>query len=99
MALIIGYLARLASTPEKETERLFHAETQIRFTTMEDFEREVDQSMKAQEQGIRSFIQAIEKIGLAAPAVTLRIMPEVNDHRKSLSGTLPAVASRDIDLP
>jgi hypothetical protein len=99
MALIIGYLARLGFTPEKETERLFHAETQIRFTTMEDFEREVDQSMKTQEQGIRSFIQAIDKSGLAAPAVTLRIMPEVNDHRKSLSGTLPAVAPRDIDLP
>ena len=99
MALIIGYLARLGSTPEKETVRLFHAETPIRFTTMEDFEREVDQSMKAQEQGIRSFIQAIEKSGLAAPSVTLRIVPEVNDNRKSLSSTLPAVAPRDIDLP
>ena len=98
-ALIIGYLARLGARPEKETERLFHAETPIRFTTMEDFERKVDQSMKTQEQGIRSFIQTIEKSGLATPTVTLRIMPEVNDHRKSLSATLPAVAPRVNDLP
>ncbi|MGB7761701.1 MAG: hypothetical protein WBL61_17850 [Bryobacteraceae bacterium] len=98
MAIRIGYLAQLRSVPVEQAERLFHSETQIRYTGKENFEREVESSMKAQEQGIRAWIQAIANGGLPASGVRLRIVPEVNDKRQNATDPLPAVAPRDIEL-
>ncbi|MGD0049089.1 MAG: hypothetical protein ABSE42_18985 [Bryobacteraceae bacterium] len=98
MAIRIGYLAQLRSVPFEQAERLFHSETQIRYTGAENFEREVERSMQIQEQGIRAFLQAIEKNGLRATGVRLRIVPEVNDKRENMTDPLPVVAPRDIDL-
>jgi hypothetical protein len=98
MAIRIGYLAQLRSVPVEQAERLFHSETHIHYTSTENFEREVEQSMKAQGQGIRELVQAIEKGGLRAPGIRLRIVPEVNDRREKATDPLPIVAPRDIDL-
>jgi hypothetical protein len=98
MAIRIGYLAQLRHEPVEQTERLFHSETHIPFTTVEDFERQVEREMEAQAEGIRALIQDLERAGLSAPDVQLRIVPEVDDQRQTATAPLPAVAPRAITL-
>jgi hypothetical protein len=98
MAIRIGYLAQLCVQPREETERLFHGETQIRYTTVDDFTRTVERSMDAQEHGIRAFIQTIEKAGLRARDVRLKIVPQIEDKRQKSGDPLPTPAPREIDL-
>jgi hypothetical protein len=98
MAIRIGYLAQLRHVSAEQAERLFRSETHINYTSAEQFQREAEQSMKTQEQGIRAFIQAIGNDGLRAPGVHLRIVPEVIDRRQNAKDPLPTVVPRDIDL-
>jgi hypothetical protein len=99
MAIRIGYLAQLRLVGRvEETERLLHSETQIVYTSIENFEREVERSMNAQEYGIKALIQDIEKSGLRARGIHLKIVPEVNDKRQNVTGPLPVVAPREFDL-
>jgi hypothetical protein len=94
----IGYLAQLRPLSSKETERLLRGETQIQYTNSQDFEREVERSMNAQERGIRDLILAIAKDGLRASGIPLQIVPEVIDRRQNATTALPVVAPRDIAL-
>lgn len=99
MAARIGYLAALRGESAEKIERLFHSETYMQYTSDEDFQREVERSMTAQEQGIRECVQAIERAGMRAPDVRLRIVPEVSDTRqKAKELLLPAVAAREFNL-
>ena len=98
MTVRIGYLAALRGKSVEETERLFHSETYMRFISDEDFHREVERSVTAQEQGIRECVQATERPGCAPPR-RLRSVPEVSDTRpKAKELPLPAVAVREFDL-
>jgi hypothetical protein len=99
MAIQIGYLAQLGHESDKETERIFHRDTHIQFIGTEQFQREVEQMLSAQEQDIRAFIQVIEERGLRAASIHLQIVPEVNDKRRGTTVSLPFVAPRVIDLP
>jgi hypothetical protein len=98
MAIRIGYLAQLRHEPFEQTERLFHSETHIPFTTVGDFERQVEREMEAQAEGIRALIQDIVRAGLSAPDVRLRIVPEAVDRRQTATARLPAVPPREIPL-
>lgn len=98
MAIRIGYLAQLRVQSREETERLFHGETQIRYTTVDDFKRTVERRIDAQEQGIRAFVQTIEKAGLSARDVRLKIVPQIEDKRQKSGDQLPTLAPRAIDL-
>jgi hypothetical protein len=99
MLVRLGYLAVLRGGSVEETERLFQGETNIQYTSSEAFQREVERSMTAQEQGIREFVQAIETAGMRSPNIRLRIVPEVKDtRRKTKELVLPALADREFDL-
>lgn len=98
MEIRIGYLASLGFKPVKDTVRLSRSESYIKYTTNDEFEREVNLRLARQEYEIRTLIQAIGKRGLRAPNVPLRIVPEVNDKRKHASIPLPSVAVREIVL-
>jgi hypothetical protein len=95
MAIRIGYLAELANVPVKEVESLFHHQTVILYRDIEGFQREVEQSLKAQEQGIRGLIQAAKKRGMdGASGMRLQIVPEVNDRRRNPAEPLPVITPR-----
>ena len=101
MRIRIGYLANLRKESQEMTERLFHSETKIKYTTIQDFEATVERSIEAQEQGIRAFLQHIEKfsyLGPPVPDIRLQILPEVIDKRQDTTGLLPVVAPRYVDL-
>jgi hypothetical protein len=98
MEIGIAYLAKLRGPFADDTKRLFRGETHIQFTSIGHFERSVEQSMSAQEQGIRAFIQDLEQDGLHAPDLRLRIVPEVNDQRPRPGEPLPLLAAREFDL-
>ena len=87
MAIRIGYLAQLRHESVEETERLFHSETHILFTTVEDFERQVERDLEAQAEGIRALIQDLARVGLNAPDVRLHIVPEVVDQRQTATAS------------
>ncbi len=99
MATRIGYLAALVNMPIHQAEGLFHRDTAIRFRGNEEFEREVERSLQAQEQGIRSLVRTAKERGLeCAPEMSLRIVPEVIDRRLNTAIPLPLVAPREIAL-
>jgi hypothetical protein len=99
IAIRIGYLAGLVNMPAHQAEDLFHRETAIRYQGNEEFEREVEQSLEAQEQGIRSLVRTAKERGLeCAPGMSLRIVPEVIDRRQNAADRLPLVAPREIVL-
>ena len=97
-AIRIGYLAQLGHMPLDQAQSLIHSETHIYYADDESFARMVDQTMQVQEQGIRNLLRAIESDGLRAPAIHLRVVPEVRDERRTQNDPLPSVAPRDIDL-
>ena len=95
----IGYLAMLSTMEPKQVQQLYHAEIQITYAGLPEFERRVQTALDAQSQGIRQLLAAIAEHGLATPpGLALRIVPEVIDHRRSPTEALPAVAARDILL-
>jgi hypothetical protein len=98
MAVRIGYLAQLGSKRAEYTNELFHRESQIRYSSVENFVSQVEQSMQAQEQGIRDLLATIEKQGLHASGIHLQIVPEVIDRREKSNDPLPSVPPRDIEL-
>jgi hypothetical protein len=97
-AIRIGYLAQLGHMPLDQAQSLIHSETHIYYADDESFTRMVDQTMQVQEQGIRNLLRAIESDGLRAPAIHLRVVPEVRDERRTQNDPLPSVMPRDIDL-
>jgi hypothetical protein len=94
----IGYLAQLGHMPPDRAKSLFHSETHIDYTDNDSFAHAVEQSIEVQAQGIRDLLKKIGNDGLRAPAIHLRIVPEVQDERQQANGPLPAVAPQDIDL-
>jgi hypothetical protein len=98
MVIRLRYLAQLRHESEGKLERMFHAETDIQYTTIESFERRVNQEMEAQEQNIRALIQDIERLGLSATNVHLRIVPTVDDRQQAATDSLPPLQTREIDL-
>ncbi len=94
----IGYLAHLGGERTEQTIRLFQSQTEILYTGTEEFDREVERSMSAQEQGIRTLIQKLERWRMRAPDMHLRIVPEVVDKRLSATDSLPGVPERVIEL-
>jgi hypothetical protein len=94
----VAYLARLSVQSVDDTERLFHPKTLLRYANQEDFIRQIDQNMNAQENGLRGLIQAIENNGLHVPEIQLRIRPEVKDYRQTPSGALPQPQLKGIRL-
>ncbi len=94
----IGYLAQLRRSTAEETERLFHTETTIPYTTIEDFEQATERHLKAQEQGIHEFVRALERHGLPIPDLRLHLIPEVSDRRQTSKDPLPVPPPRDISL-
>jgi hypothetical protein len=54
--------------------------------------------MDAQEQGIRAFVQTIEKAGPSARYVRLKIVPQIEDKRQKSRDQLPTLAPREIEL-
>lgn len=102
MRLRIGYLAKLREESLEVTEQLFHSETKVTYTTIQNFGATVERSMKSQEQGIRAFFQHVEKfsyLGPPVPDLRLQIVPEIIDNRQKAAAPLPAVAPRDLALP
>jgi hypothetical protein len=92
----IGYLAEIGSLSHDEASRLFRPETSIRYSDAEAFQREVEKSLQAQEQGIREVLRGAKTRGFDPGGVTLQIVPEVVDRRTKTSGPLPAIAPREI---
>ncbi|HLJ50687.1 MAG TPA: hypothetical protein VKU01_31960 [Bryobacteraceae bacterium] len=97
-AMRVGYLAKLRHWSVEQTGELFHRETTVPYSTLENFSLEVDRHLKAQEQGIREFIQAVSKDGLTIPDVRLHLAPEISDRRQRATDPLPVPAPRDIAL-
>jgi hypothetical protein len=91
-------VAQLGFKRAEDTNRLFHRETQITYSSLENFQRQVEQSLQAQEQGIRELLATIEKQGLHASGIHLQIVPEVIDQRQNAKDPLPPVPPRDIEL-
>jgi hypothetical protein len=73
-AVRVGYVAQLGFKRAEDTNRLFHRETQITYSSLENFQRQVEQSLQAQEQGIRELLATIEKQGLHASGIHLQIV-------------------------
>ena len=98
MAVRIGYLAQLGNKRAEDTDKLFRRETSVSYSSVENFVSQVEQSMQAQEQGIRDLLATIEKQGLHASGIHLQIVPEVIDRREKSNDPLPSVPPRDIEL-
>jgi hypothetical protein len=95
----IRCLAFLVDMSANQAESLFHRVTGIPYRSVEDCERRVEQSIKAQEQGIREMIQAAKARGLDYPAdLRLRIVPELVDRRHNATEPLSVGAPREIAL-
>lgn len=97
-AIRVGYLAHLRRESERDYERLFHPETNIQYTTAEELIRQMDQSLSAQENGLRKLILALEDDGLHAPETSLLIRPEVKDRRETPAGALPQAQPKAVQL-
>jgi hypothetical protein len=97
-AIRFGYLACLRNASTHDIERLFRSETNIQYTTREDFIQQIDDRMKAQEDELRQLALEIEDHGLHAPEMQLRIEPEVQDHRQTRDGSLPLPPPKEIHL-
>jgi hypothetical protein len=96
----IKYLAEIANMPGNQAENLFHRAMGFSYRGTEDFEREVEQDLTAQEQGIRQVLQSAKVRGLDYPAdLRLRIVPEVIDRRQNATEPLPVVTPREIAFP
>jgi hypothetical protein len=98
-AIQIEYLAQLARVEPGKAREVFHPQTEIHYRGVEAFSAEIEQSMSAQENGIRALIDAIHQRGLDPPSdVRLRIVRVITDRRQNATEALPVVGSREIML-
>jgi hypothetical protein len=96
MPIRLEYLAEAAHVDAIRATELFHPETAIQYRGTEDFERQAQQNMTTQQQGIDRLLQCAKERGFSAAGVRLRIIPDVVDQRKDKTDPLPAVAEREI---
>jgi hypothetical protein len=90
----IRYLAMLGN---QAGESLFHGQTSIQNQT--NLSQQFDAALNAQEAAIRAFVHAAHDHGLGSVSgMTLKIVPRVNDRRKTASGPPPALTPREFVL-
>jgi hypothetical protein len=91
----IGYLAMLLQLPEQQVENLFQSPTVIEFRSDDDLRRQWDAALTAQEAAIRSFVRTAQANGMGSvTGMTLKIVPQVEDRRKTTAGPTPPLTSR-----
>lgn len=94
----LEYLGELGSLSSGQAQSLFHASTNVVYSGLGHVQSQVEQSVDAQEQGIRRVLQRAKDHGLDAAGVTLQIVPRLSDLRKDAAGPLPTIAPREISL-
>ena len=95
----IGYLALLARQPELQVENLFQSQTTIEFQNDAQLRRQWDAALAAQEAAIRSFVRSAQASGMGSVAgIALKIVPQVEDRRKTTAGPTPPLTPREFVL-
>jgi hypothetical protein len=95
----IGYLAMLIHLPEQQVESLFQPQTIIEFQTDAQLRRQWDAASAAQEAAIRSFVRTAQAYGMGSFAgMKLKIVPTVQDRRKTTAGLTPPLTPREFVL-
>jgi hypothetical protein len=93
-----AYLPRFGATDE-EVYRVFTHETAIQWKDAAQFSQDADAALRLQAAAIRKFIQDAHRFGLGdVSGVVLKIVPVVEDRRRSGGGRLPQVEVRDVVL-
>ena len=98
MQVRIGYMAQLGNKSHEEIGHVFQVSSQLSYVDRAQFAREVERSLRAQEQEIRTLLKAIAGSGPQVPDLTLRIVPIVEDAREAPKEALPPVAAREFSL-
>lgn len=97
--LRIGYLATLSKLSTQEVDNLFRASTEIEFRGDADLRQRMESALKSQEAAIRAFVQTAKERGLGTSrGITLRIVPQIGDRRKTTAGPAPSLAPREFVL-
>jgi hypothetical protein len=95
----VDYLAPLAGLTVEQAQSVFHRQTRIEYSGEATLQREWDAAMSAQEAAIRAFVRAAQDHGLGrVTGMTLRIVPQLYDTRKTTRGGVPALTPREFVL-
>jgi hypothetical protein len=77
---------------DRDVDTIFSGETRIRWQGVEEFSKDAQAALSDQADSIRSFIGEAHRHGLGdVSGITLKIVPTLEDHRRTASGPLPAV--------
>jgi len=86
--ITIGYLAPLGHMTEEQAVYLFRRATSIEYHGEDDLRQRWDAALSAQEAAIRAFVRTAQERGLGSvTGMTLKIVPQLYDLRKSTAGT------------
>jgi hypothetical protein len=97
--LRIQYLATLEQPHDQPAESIFHAQTSIQVQNDAQLHQQWDTALQAQEAAIRAFVRSAQDRGLGSvTGMTLKIVPQVNDRRKTTSSPIPPLTPREFVL-
>jgi hypothetical protein len=95
----LAYLDALANVSGQKAERLFSRETRIEYRNEANIEQRCDAALSAQEAAIRAFVRAAQEHGMGSvTGMTLKIVPKLDDQRKTTAGPTPLLAPREFVL-
>jgi hypothetical protein len=95
--LRIQYLATLQLSQAQSAASVFHARTNIQ--NQINLRPQWDTALNAQEAAIRAFVRTAQQNGMGSvTGMTLKIVPQVNDRRKTTSGAVPALTPHEFVL-
>jgi hypothetical protein len=95
----VGYLAMLTHLPEQQVRNLFQSQTGIQVQNDAQLRKQWEGALSAQEAAIRQFARTTQDRGLGSlTGTTLKIVPKVQDRRKTTSGPVPPLTPHEFVL-
>ena len=95
----IGYLAKLGNLSDQQADTLFEPQTGIEFQNDAQLRQQWDAALTAQEAAIRAFVRTAQANGMGSvTGMALKIVPQMQDRRKTTAGPSPALTPREFVL-
>jgi len=95
----LAYLDALALAPGGQAGRVFSPETRIEYRNEANLRQQWNAALAAQEADIRAFVKAAQEHGMGSAAgMTLKIVPKLDDRRKTTAGPTPPLIPREFVL-